>query len=164
MRLFIIGSIPDGGFPYLPDDFTQIFVKFPVGEDMSTSFEVPVVIVATDPTVIPTALLEVIQEVVQAENPWDYMAEEATEDDLVFMDWDSTDAMYERLSVLVTNDVEVYDMSDNFKILEIGDMLDLDRLVAVITKRVTKDVLRVLRSELAELINPRRTWQTGRKV
>lgn len=163
MILWLLGDLPDGGLPFLDDQFTQIAVRYPGNIEIPEDFPCGVTVVTEDAKLVPDHVLDFAAEVIEAPDPHLFMSLSAQSDDMVFMNWDESDEMYRYLLNFNKREIPVYDM-ETFELLEIGNTPDFETLVASIIDRVTKEVLRVVREEMQDAPRTRRARPAAKRV
>lgn len=122
------------------------------------------VLITTDAENIPEELLEQLAEITVSQDPLRESLTSLTDNDVVFLAWDDSDFSYRALRSLSATGATVVDMTDGFQILEIGDAPDFDLLVDELTKRVTAEVLKVVRAEIKEAMSSRRWRSTAKRA
>lgn len=92
-------------------------------------------------------LLDSVGDLVIAEDPEDYVLSRAMPGDVALLSWDESQEAYDRLRILNRSGVTVLDPDDDYIEVVLDKNVDLEDLVDLITRRVTTDVLEILREE-----------------
>lgn len=149
--------------PELPDEFTQVWLSLPAAAavlEWALEQPAPLVLVTQSADSLDDETLESASEVIEAEDPDGFCCASAAEDDIVLLAWEDTPARHRHIRTLAANRVPVLDLADGFVELVLDDAPDVDDIVA----RVTAEVLKVVRAEMAEMLRSRRFRSAGPKV
>ena len=150
MRLLVMGDIPVGSMPDVPDEVTSGVFYVGTTTVMPENLPFSCTVVTEDASSLPEGLLEQVTDLVEDPDPLAFIALTATSEDLVFMPWDDSAEMYGHLKWFNSRDITVFDMLDGYQVLEIGGVPDISSMVSEITRRVTRDVLKTIRAEMAK--------------
>lgn len=119
-------------------------------------------VVTAEAESVPETLLNQVEEVIEDEDPVNYVLSRGIPGDIAALVWDESDEAYERLERLGKSGVTVLDPSDTWVEVVINKDLTIEAVIDTITQRVTADVLRIVRAELES--RPRRFRSTSPKV
>jgi hypothetical protein len=157
MNLLILTSVdfPEH-FPW--EDFSAMYVadvgqleEFPAEE----ANRVPTYIVTAVAEEVPETLLNQVVDVIVSESPVDYVISRGIPGDMAAMLWDDDDDVaYSQLERLNTAGVTAVDPEDQWVEVVLDKEMSMENLIDTITRRVTADVLRILRAEFGD--TPRR--------
>jgi Fe-S cluster assembly scaffold protein SufB len=156
MKLIILSSVdfPED-FPW--DEFTQMIIAdtgsledFPAEE----ANRVPTQVVTASADEIPENLLNQVSDVIEDEDPVAYVISRGIPGDVALFAYDDSDESYRVLERLNKQGVTVLDTEDDYVEVSIDQEMSMEDLIETITQRVTADVLRIVRQELAD--TPRR--------
>lgn len=107
-------------------------------------------VVTSDASSVPEELLDALADVIEVEDPIDYVISRGIPGDIACFAYDDSDHAYQILDRLNRSGVTVFDPDDEWVEVVIDKELSMEDLVNTITQRVTQDVLRVIRAELAD--------------
>lgn len=131
-------------------EFTTVYAtEASVGAVLGKS-DVSVCLVTANPDQVAEDVLEQISDLVEVDSPVEYVVSRGIPGDVAVMSYDDTDAAYALLERLNKSGVTVLDASDEWVEVVLDKNMSMQDLVETITRRVTADVLRVLRAELSE--------------
>lgn len=150
MNLFVVGGIALSC--EMPDGIDCVVLVDPgdaAAHLARWAGDVPVCIVCASASDLSDDALDAAAEVVEDADPLGLAHDRAREDDLALIAWDDSDAAYLALRGFLRRGAMAFDPLDGFRELQIA-VSDIDHLVEAITRRVTRDVLRVVRSELGD--------------
>lgn len=139
-----------------PDDFPWDDVKTAYVLDSGTLDDYDVAeftstyVVTSDAGNIPEGLLDSLSDVIEVDDPVEYVISRGIPGDLACLDYDDSDESYRLLERLNNSGVTVLDVSDEWIEVVLDKKMEIEDLVNTITQRVTADVLRVLRAEFGD--------------
>lgn len=106
-------------------------------------------VVTNNPDGVPEELLNQINDLIEDEDPANYVVSRGIPGDLGVFVWDDSDEAYRILDRLNRAGVTVLDPEDEWVEVVIDKDLSMEDVIDTITERVTADVLRIIRAELA---------------
>lgn len=147
MNLLVLSpcEFPDK-FPW--DSVSKVFVVDGIDYSEDDAAIIPTALVTSDVESVPEDLLNSLAEIVEDEDPLNFVISRGMPGDLAALVWDDTDETYEILERLNKAGVTVMDPSDTWVEIVIDKTLDFENLINVVVERVTADVLRAVRAEL----------------
>lgn len=149
--------------PDLPEDVDEIVLALPAPNSIiewSIEQSPSVTLVSRDGSEVDDETLESVSELVEDSNPIQHAASVAVEGDLALIGWDDSAEHYAALQAFVAAGVRCLDMTDGYQELVLDSSIDIDEIVA----RVTADVLKIVRSEMSDMLRSRRYRGSGPKV
>lgn len=107
-------------------------------------------IVTNDASSISEGILEDVSDVLEVDDPIEYVVSRGIPGDIACMAYDESAESYEILERLNNSGVTVLDTSDEWVEVVIDKKMSMEDLLDTITRRVTEDVLRILRAEMSD--------------
>lgn len=119
-------------------------------DDYDCAEEANTYVVTSDASNIPEELLDSLSDVIEVDDPVEYVLSRGIPGDLACLNYDDSDESYRLLERLNNSGVTVLDVSDEWVEVVLDKKMDIEDLVNTITQRVTADVLRALRAEFGD--------------
>lgn len=169
MRVFIVGA----NMPDIPEVSELIDVVYIVCADEPSADLVEwaadnsasVTLITTSASSVDDETLESVAAVIEDPDPVLFACSLVIPGgDVAVMRWTDTDDDYLTLQRFLAAGADVLDANDGFTIMEIGNTPDLHHLVDIITRRVTKEVLKTIRAEIKDTLTSRRFRSSGKKA
>lgn len=164
MKLLVVPhptDVPD--LPDLPDDVSEIVLTLPSPEEVvqwAIEQGPSVSLVTREGADLDDETLESVTELIETDDPVAWCATLVTEGDLALIGWDDSDTQHTLLASLTSLGVRALDLTDGYQELVLDASIDVDEIVA----RVTSEVLKIVRSEMQEMLRSRRYRSSGPKV
>lgn len=107
-------------------------------------------IVTDNASEISEDLLDEVADVIEVDDPVDYVISRGIPGDIACMPYDDSEESYAILERLNNSGVTVLDTNDEWVEVVIDKKMEIEDLVNTISRRVTADVLRILRAEFGD--------------
>lgn len=116
--------------------------------------QMPTYLITDDPDAVPEQHLNAATDLIEVEDPVAYVISRGIPGDVAVLAYDDSDSSYAVLERLNRAGITVLDPSEDWIEVVIDKSVQIEDVIDAITERVTADVLRIVRAELAD--TPRR--------
>lgn len=166
MNLVVVGDVARR-IPELDDDVEQVYLV--ETRRLSTATwaaenAASVSLVTADAEAVDDDVLLAVNDVEVTADPLSHVLSVTCDEDVVLMDWDESDAKYLALQKFLGIGAAVLDAADDFRSMEIGPTPDMNHMIDHLTRRITADVLRTIRAEIADTLTSRRYRSAAKRA